>query len=375
MDSAFSPSALNQTVPPLEEAAAQDLILMIRRKEKSWVDWGRACQELHRSGYSASRIFEATGLEPIQQNQVIVAAQVYESLVAGQADPAVLEHFHQRASDVLYEFRALTPKQRVQCATFAQVRQLDQDGAKDLAKAYREFDRHKSRPEEFTDHPGDAWAFQYWRWARERSDLQDRSRLIGLGLQVAQSDGARQQLQTLLLDFTKAPERKPPRWPLYRLEPGEAFPQILPLVGRFPLTAAPDLSRSSLVQGQEPFYSVEIQGPGTYVAVPGWSVILASPGAVAFVGTIADLPESEKLAEDLGIRDTEPLLILVDPQKTAWQGDQYFLVTQAGEWRLDWFPTDQGATRLGQVILVLRAARALEFSTGEEDEGDWILAE
>jgi len=50
----------------------EEILRSLRRKEGNWVAWGQACQKLQKSGYSPQAIFEETGFEPIQQNQVIV---------------------------------------------------------------------------------------------------------------------------------------------------------------------------------------------------------------------------------------------------------------------------------------------------------------
>ncbi|MEQ8959030.1 MAG: hypothetical protein RLP02_14090, partial [Coleofasciculus sp. C2-GNP5-27] len=73
-----NPQANSETVDA-EDADA--LIQLLRRKESNWVEWGQACQQLQSAGYSSQAVFEQTGFEPIQQNQVIVASQVYETLV------------------------------------------------------------------------------------------------------------------------------------------------------------------------------------------------------------------------------------------------------------------------------------------------------
>jgi len=60
--------------------AAQELLRKLRQKQGNWVEWGIAIASLLKSGYNPQEIFEATGFEPIQQNQVVVGSQVYNSL-------------------------------------------------------------------------------------------------------------------------------------------------------------------------------------------------------------------------------------------------------------------------------------------------------
>ena len=46
--------------PPIDTDA---LLLMLRRKERNWVEWGKACQQLQKAGLKPQEIFEATGFE------------------------------------------------------------------------------------------------------------------------------------------------------------------------------------------------------------------------------------------------------------------------------------------------------------------------
>ncbi|MEY3404245.1 MAG: hypothetical protein RLZZ86_3867, partial [Cyanobacteriota bacterium] len=62
------------------EDTATELLVKLRQKQGSWVEWGQAIAYLQKNGYNPQTIFEATGFEPIQQNQVIVGSQVYASM-------------------------------------------------------------------------------------------------------------------------------------------------------------------------------------------------------------------------------------------------------------------------------------------------------
>ncbi|WP_265583307.1 RuBisCO accumulation factor 1 [Synechocystis salina] len=61
------------------------------------------------------------------------------------------------------------------------------DEAKELAKAFQEFGYLSQLPEGFTDHPGDALAYQCWKLARQKKNLPERTRLIVKGLKFAHS--------------------------------------------------------------------------------------------------------------------------------------------------------------------------------------------
>ena len=106
-------STANQ--PPIDTAA---LLLMLRRKEGSWVGWGKACQQLQKSGLNPQEIFEATGFEPIQQNQIIVGAQVFDSMMSVGVAAATETHYQRVGSDSLYELRILSQEDRAAIDTF-----------------------------------------------------------------------------------------------------------------------------------------------------------------------------------------------------------------------------------------------------------------
>jgi len=61
---------------PEPEINAEELLRSLRQNKEP-DQWGRACQQLQKAGYTPQGIFEETGFEPIQQNQIIVAAQVH----------------------------------------------------------------------------------------------------------------------------------------------------------------------------------------------------------------------------------------------------------------------------------------------------------
>jgi hypothetical protein len=364
------------SAPALDPDTCQALLQMLRRKEQTWVDWGKACQQLQRSGYTSVQIFEETGLEPVQQNQVIVAAQVYESILALGLDATVQSHFQYRGSDVLYEFRGLTPPQRLQAAVFAHQRRFDADQARELGKAYREFHQLKELPAGFQDHPGDALAYQYWRWARERGDLQERSRLIAQGLTVVQSTSARQQLQQLLTQWDLSLNQTPPRWPFYRLESEDGSPLILPvctLSTPAALRAIPPLRP----QDDAGFWiypaSPQNQGQyeGKYIAVPGWQLLRNAQDPLGVRVAVGDLPYLNMA--DWQLQESDPLLLIVDRGVQDWQNDRFYLVDHSGSVGIDWFPQSGDHPILATILLVVRPARQEEIPEG--DEGDWLLSE
>jgi len=65
----------------ISETEATELMRSLLHKEGNWVNWGQKCQKLQKAGYDSQLIFEQTGFQNAQQNLIIVAAQVFESLI------------------------------------------------------------------------------------------------------------------------------------------------------------------------------------------------------------------------------------------------------------------------------------------------------
>lgn len=336
---------------PEPEINAKELLRSLRQKQGTWVEWGDACQQLQKAGYTPQGIFEETGFEPIQQNQIIVAAQVYGSLV-NNAPANVLAHFAQKGSDSLYELRVLTQPERVAAAELLLTKNVETDEVREVARAIKEFSRRIKLPDGFSAHAGDAVAYQCWKLARQKADLQERARLIAKGLSFAQSETARQQLEKLLTDLSVVKTQSNPRLPIFRLETEEELPRILPVVGKFPLTPL-DLRAVPFINAEGPFQVVKFSGEGAWVCVPGWQVVLRAKDPVGI------LSDSEALPINLPGRREEVLLI-VDRAQRDWEPDSYFLVEQNEQVELQWFEDTPDLPLLGRVILVMRPKRILD---------------
>ena len=84
----------NPSTPETPDINTEDLIFKLRRKMGTWLEWGEACQSLQKANVSPQEIFENTGFEAIQQNQIVVAAQVFRSLEAENAPPPSVGTLH-----------------------------------------------------------------------------------------------------------------------------------------------------------------------------------------------------------------------------------------------------------------------------------------
>lgn len=346
---------------PQTDVDAESLLKSLRQKEGTWVEWGQACQTLQKAGHNPQAIFEATGFEPIQQNQIIVGGQVYASAVSAGVPEAVKNHFERKGSDILYEFRILTQSERAAAAILAVEQTIDADEARDVAKAIKDFSRLGAIPEGFTDHPGDVIAYQCWKLARQKTDLQERSHLIARGLRFVHSDDARKQIERLLTDFSVVRTIPAPSLPVYRLESDEELPRLLPVVGKLPLTKA-DLQAVPLIEAIEPFGMVKFEGAGAWVPVPGWQVILvAGDPIVLLCDSHQDLPNPLS-------GKPQDVLVVVDRAQRTWRNDRYFIAEDANQLQIQWFDAQPDKPLLGEVILIMRPKRVLD----EESTKDYF---
>ncbi len=331
---------------------AQELLRKLRQKQGNWVEWGMAIAQLQKSGHNPQDIFEATGFEPIQQNQVIVGAQVYNSIEQAGVSPAVRSHYSTRGSDILYELRLLNNSERAAAAEVTFQHQVDADGSREVAKAIKDFSRFPTLPDGFSNHPGDAVAYQCWKLARQYSDLQERSRLIAKGLRFASSLTARKQIEQLLTDFTVVPKRPAPILPFFRLESEEELPRLVPVVGELPLKTQ-DLQAVPLVEQIEPFRMVKFAGEQAWVPLPGWQVVLGASDPVVILCKSDRLPNQTQ-------PKSETVLVVCDRAVQEWDQGSYFVVDNAGELDFQWFETAPSIPLLGRIVVVVRPKKILD---------------
>ncbi len=343
------------THPPssaLTETEASEILRSLLHKEGSWVDWGKKCQQLQKAGYAPQIIFEQTGFQTVQQNLIIVSAQVYDSLQQEAVDESILQYYLGPKSDVLYELRILTQSQRAATAITAAEHRLEADGAKELARAVQDFALFAQFPAGFTDHPGDTLAYQCWKLAKQNRDLTARTRLIAKGLKFAHSSTARAAIEQLLSDIAVTPSQKAPLIPLYRQENEEQVARLVPVLGSLPLTVDQVQNVLSLTQ-EDPFGIVNTEVSSRLVPLPGWQVIIKALDPVAI------LAEAGEVADSLSNK-TETVLVVVDRGLQTWRDDAYFLVAVEGKTAFRWSKVAPQETILGQVIVVLRPKRIFD---------------
>ena len=353
----------NISIPNADETtqeAIETLKSQLRRKEGNWVEWGKACQTLQKTGMTPQAVFEATGFEPIQQNQLIVAAQVFDSMVVGGASEKTKAHYAQRGSDSLYEFRILPKEHRAAAADFAFENGMDSEQVKEIVKGLRDFTYSETPPAGFEKTMGDAAAYHYWRLARQQSDLQARSRLIAQSLRFATSTSARSKVEKLLTDFSVVKQKPAPRLPIFRIEDEADSPVIMPVVGEFPVTTE-EYKAVPGVLPEEPFGMVKFSGTGAWLPVPGWQVIMTAEDPIAAIATGEELPN---LPDNMS--KTEPLMIVIDRAKREWSEFSYYVIDAGGSLEIRWFDEEPSTKLLGSVVLIMRPKRIFDKDYTQE---------
>lgn len=347
----------NLSIPDSDQTtqtAIATLQTQLRRKEGNWVEWGKACQTLQKTGMTPQAVFEATGFEPIQQNQLIVAAQVFDSMVAGGVSNKAKTHYAERGSDSLYEFRILPKEYRSAAADFAYENGLDSEQVKEIVKGLRDFTYSETPPEGFERTMGDAAAYHYWRLARQQSDLQARSRLIAQSLRFVTSASARSKIEKLLTDFSVVKKKPAPRLPIFRIEDEADSPVIMPVAGQLPMPAEAYKAVPGVLS-EEPFGMVKFSGTGAWIPVPGWQVIMKAEDPIALLATGRDLPNLPD-----NISKTEPLMVVADRAQRDWSEFSYYVVDAGESLEIRWFDESPQMPLLGSVVLIMRPKKIFD---------------
>ncbi|KAL9248005.1 hypothetical protein vseg_021371 [Gypsophila vaccaria] len=165
-----------------------------------WHDYAPLITTLFRDGFSPPSIEELTGISGVEQNRLVVAAQVRLSIVESntldhELDADVLGYFDSGGSELLYELRLLNTAQRAEAAKYIVRRKLfDGEKAKELARSIKDFPMRQGEVGlDWFDYnrPGDCLAFTYLRLSREfRENSDKRAAALATALDVVESDKA-----------------------------------------------------------------------------------------------------------------------------------------------------------------------------------------
>ncbi|KAJ6973991.1 rubisco accumulation factor 1.1 [Populus alba x Populus x berolinensis] len=160
-----------------------------------WYEYAPLIPSLFQEGFTPPSLEEVTGISGVEQNRLVVGAQVRDSLVQSNTDPEIVASFDLGGAELLYEIRLLSATQRSAAARYIILNKMDAKGAQDLARAMKDFPRR--RGDKFWESfdyvlPGDCLSFMYYRQSREhKNQSESRTNALQMALEVAESEKAK----------------------------------------------------------------------------------------------------------------------------------------------------------------------------------------
>ncbi|XP_073305601.1 rubisco accumulation factor 1.1, chloroplastic-like [Primulina huaijiensis] len=165
-----------------------------------WFEYAPLISSLYQEGFISTTLEEITGITSLEQNRLVVASQVRDSLVQS-CDSDTASFFDTPGNpEILYEIRILNTPQRASSAKFIIKNAFDGERAGELAKSMKDFPRRYAEKgwESFDGNlPGDCLGFVYFRQAQEHksTSLLELSRAaLEKAFEVSESERAKQRV-------------------------------------------------------------------------------------------------------------------------------------------------------------------------------------
>lgn len=310
-----------------------------------WFEYAPLISALIQDGFTPPSIEESTGISSVEQNRLVVAAQVRDSLVQSTnptIDPETLSFFDSGGAEILYQIRLLSTKQRVAAASFIVERRLDVQGAEELARSIKDFPRRRGdKGWESFDYtlPGDCLSFMYYRQGREHQNLSEEwAKALRQALEFAVTEKAKSViLEELELKSdegkdTEGGAEEGVLVPVVRMKAGEVGESSVVVV--LPVCRAEEKEKEvveapweSKTEGQFGVVVAE-KGWERWVVLPGWAPVvgLKKGGVVIAFSDARVLPwKANRWYKE------EPILVVADRgRKEVAANDGFYLVTDGG---------------------------------------------
>lgn len=363
---------------PAGATTTEDQLEILRERRGLWHEYASLIPLLSRSGYNPSMIDEATGMTGVEQNIIVGASQVRNSLKTSGFDEEKLRFFDLGGGELLYELRILSATQRKASAEFIIERKMSPKEACELARSVKDFDRRRNSEgyKDFTSAPGDCLAFAFYRQSIEFQNQDEIMSSLEKALLVCVSDKARAKLEQTLKNISEPSVTEEPEvaelahLQVIRLLEGEAvgteLPTLLP-VADATLKSLEDVP-ALRAQGQGLFNVFSTAMWPSWVALPGWAPVVGAGAPVA-----VNFPDAAQLplkSNRNGVpKVQEPTLVIVDKSVTAIDESQsLYVVAQGDSQDLSLVSASKvlGSRVLGRVILALRPP-----TPPSEDPVDW----
>ncbi|XP_008775953.3 rubisco accumulation factor 1, chloroplastic-like [Phoenix dactylifera] len=381
------PSPLPKKYRSLDPAERLDIL---RNRMGLWHEYAPLIPALANDGFSPPSIEEATGISGVEQNSLIVASQVRDSLLSSSFDPDLLAFFDAGSgADLLYELRLLNAAQRAAAARRVVEQRLDPKGAKELARAVKDFPRRRGDSDwaRFSaSHPGDCLAYTHFRLSREALSAGDRIAALERAMEAAETEGARKRIEEEMekaagggregIEESEGAGRV--TVPVVRLRYGEVAEAtsvaLLPVCrageGAEGVAAAPGWCRA---EGELGVVAAE-RGWGRWMVLPGWGPVAAvgkGGGVAVEFGDGRVLPWKASIKSGM----EEAVLVVADRgRREVAEEDGFYLVAEGEKGELGVESGDKLLEKgveeaLGTVVLVVRPPK--EEEDDQLADEDW----
>ncbi|XP_010694774.2 rubisco accumulation factor 1.1, chloroplastic [Beta vulgaris subsp. vulgaris] len=372
------PNPLPQKYKNLDTASIIDVLA---NRLGLWYEYAPLISSLFRDGFTPPSIEELTGITGVDQNRLVVAAQVRETIAdSPDLDPETLAFFESGGSELLYEIRLLSTSQRAATANYVVRNKLDGEKTREVARAIKDFPRGKEevgwRCFDYTK-PGDCWAFWLFRLSREFINNADkRSSALTAALEAAETDRAREaineEIHGKVEEIVEEIMKEAVKVPVVRLRMGEVAEAtsvvVLPVceavegesgVGSVPLECRSD-GHFGIVKAEK--------GWDRWVVLPRWAPVAEIGGG----GVVVSFRNAKVLPWKVNRTYVEePILVVADRGRREIEYDDgFYLVAGMGDDGYEGgLKLERGSALknigvsqcLGTVVIVVRPPR---------DEGD-----
>lgn len=373
--------------PSLRNLDLTQRLQILRDRMGLWHEYAPLLSSLSRDGFNPSSIQEATGISGVEQNCLVVASQVRDSLLhdSGAAfPPDLLPYFDSYGGpDLLYELRFLNARQRADAARHAIDYRLEPKGVRELARAMKGFPRWRGEEgwEAFgRDSPADCLAYARFRQSREAIHVEDRIAELERALQVVETESGRARVELELerarkkaageevVDEEEDPAASRPGVTVVRLQYGEVAEAttvfMLPVVretdGVAAMESAPRRTKTDVDLG-----IVEVDKAwARWAVLPGWGPVAeAADDAV-----VIELADGRRLPWRTA--DEEPVLVIANRSKKEVVEQGIYVLEKEGRLVVERGKklAEQGiAAAAAEVVIVVRPPRDEDDMISDEE--------
>ncbi|XP_068340775.1 rubisco accumulation factor 1.1, chloroplastic-like [Pyrus communis] len=351
-----------------------------------WFEYAPLIPSLTQEGFTPPTIEEITGISNVEQNRLVVAAKVRDSLIQSNTDPEIVSDFDLGGSELLYEIRLLSVQQRAAAARFIIENKLDPKGTQDLARSIKDFPRRRTEKgwESFDySSAGDCLGFMYFRQAREhKNPSEPRTAALEQALKVAQTDKAKKVILKELEGESEEKEGEDDvavgvRVPVVRLKFGEVAESTKVVI--FPVCRAEEKNKDVMEAPWECRSEGEL---GVMVAEKGWKRWVVLPGWEPVVslekgGVVVSFSDARVLPWKVNRwYKEEPILVVADRSRREVEADDGFYLAAVDGEGLGFRVVRGSALKetgveesLGTVVLLVRPPK--DETDDQLSEEDW----